>query len=354
MRLSIYHRDLRIKNIPQNLWSLINHIDGLKGHWVGGASLNPQALKRLKRSVLITSTGASTRVEGAKLSDEDVEKLMRGLVIKKFTDRDQQEVKGYYELLDNIFYGWKHTPFNESSIKFLHKELLKYVSKDERHRGEYKKTENSVEMFDESGKSVGVVFETTPAYLVPKQMQELVAWTEGALVQKEFHPLLIIGNFLVEFLAIHPFQDGNGRLSRILTNLLMLKAGYEYAPYVSHEKLIEDDKADYYLALRKSQKTLNTDHEDITDWMEFFLTISLEQAKRAIELLSHENIERLLSPKQLAVWTHLTSVVEATPGDITKATGVARPTVSQALDVLMRLKKVERIGQGRTTRYKKK
>ena len=354
MRFSIYHRDPRIKNVPQNLWSLINQIDELKGRWVGGAALNPQALGRLKRSALITSAGASTRIEGAKLSDADVEKLMRGHSIKKFADRDQQEVKGYYELLENVFYGWKQTPFNESSIKHLHKELLKYVSKDMRHRGEYKKTENSVEMFDESGKSVGVVFETTPAYLTPKRMQELVTWTMGALAQKEFHPLLVIGNFLVEFLAIHPFQDGNGRLSRILTNLLMLKAGYEYVPYVSHEKLVEDNKADYYLVLRKSQKTLNTDHEDITDWLEFFFTISLEQAKRSIELLSHENIERLLSPKQLIVWTHFTSVAEATPGDITKATGVARPTVSQALDVLMRLKKVERIGQGRTTRYRKR
>jgi len=353
MRLNIHRPDPRIKNIPHNLWSLINQIDELKGRWVGGATLNPQVLGRLKRSILITSAGASTRIEGARLSDEDVEKLMRGLSIKKFADRDKQEVRGYYELLENIFHGWKQTPFNESAIKHLHKELLKYVSKDERHRGEYKKTENSVEMFDDAGKSVGVVFETTPAYLTPKQMQELVTWTMGALAQKEFHPLLVIGNFLVEFLAIHPFQDGNGRLSRILTNLLMLKAGYEYVPYVSHEKLIEDNKAEYYLALRKSQKKLNTDQEDITEWLEFFLTISLEQAKRAIELLSHENIERLLSPKQLAVWTYLASVAESTPGDITKATGVARPTVSQALDVLMRLKKIDRVGQGRTTRYRR-
>src|SRR3989344_5732893 len=275
MRLSVYHRDPRIKNIPQNLWSLINHIDELKGRWVGGASLNPRALGRLKRSVLITSAGASTRIEGAKLSDEDVEKLMRGLSVKKFANRDQQEVKGYYELLENIFHGWKQIPFNESAIKHFHKELLKYVSKDERHRGEYKKTENSIEMYDESGKSIGVVFETTPAYLVPKQMQELVAWATGALAQKEFHPLLIIGNFLV---------------------------------------------------LRKSQKTLNTDHEDITEWLEFFLTISLEQAKRAIKLLSQENIERLLSPKQLAVLRYLASVTEETPGEITKATGVASVT----------------------------
>ncbi len=353
MRLPISHRNARITNIPQNLWSLLNQIDELKGRWVGGASLNPQALGRLKRSVLITSAGASTRIEGSKLSDEDVEKLMRGLAVKKFADRDKQEVQGYYELLDNVFYGWKHIPFNENAIKHLHKELLKYVSKDGRHRGEYKKTENSVEMYDESGKSIGVIFETTPAYLTPKQMQELVTWTTEALAQKELHPLLIIGNFLVEFLAIHPFQDGNGRLSRILGNFLMLKAGYDYVPYISHEKLIEDNKSDYYLALRKSQLTLHTDRENITAWLEFLLSISLEQARQAIELLSHENIERLLSPKQLAVWSYLLTIVEATPGEVSKATEVARPTVSQALEVLSRLKKVERIGQGRTTRYRK-
>ncbi|MEK9152696.1 MAG: Fic family protein, partial [Patescibacteria group bacterium] len=323
------------------------------GRWVGGAKLNPQALGRLKRSVLVTSTGASTRIEGVKLSDEDVEKLMRGLTMQKFTDRDKQEVKGYYELLENVLDSWKHIPFTESTIKHLHKELLKYASKDERHRGEYKKTENSVEMLDEAGKSIGVVFETTPAYLAPKQTQELVDWTRDALMRGEMHPLPVIGNFLVEFLAIHPFQDGNGRLSRILTNLLMLQAGYAYAPYASHEKLVEENKAEYYVALRRSQKTLKTDREDITPWLEFFLDVSLAQARAAIELLSRENIEKILSPKQLAVWRHLEAVEEAAPGEIVVATGVARPTVSQALDVLLRLKKIERIGQGRTTRYRK-
>ncbi|MFA5945702.1 MAG: Fic family protein [Patescibacteria group bacterium] len=346
-------RSNRIGNIPESVWSLINQIDHLKGQWIGGAKLNPQALGRLKRSVLVTSTGASTRIEGSKLSDEDVEKFMRGLSLQKFTDRDKQEVQGYFELLENIFTSWKHIPFTEGVIKQLHRELLKYADKDERHRGEYKKMENSVEMFDESGKSVGIIFETTPAYLTPKRMEELVERTAGALKQGESHPLVVIGNFLVEFLAIHPFQDGNGRLSRILTNLLLLKAGYEYVPYVSHEKLVEDNKADYYVALRKSQTSLGTGRENITPWLEFFLTISLEQARQAIELLSHENIEKILSPKQLAVWRHFELVPEATAGDIAKATDVARPTVSQAIDVLLRLKKIERIGQGRTTRYRK-
>ncbi len=346
-------RDKRIDNLPQNIWSLINRIDYLKGQWIGGAKLNPQALGRLKRSVLVTSTGASTRIEGARLSDEDVEKFMRGLSLQKFADRDKQEVRGYFELLDNVFQTWKHIPFSEGVIKQLHRELLKYTDKDERHRGEYKKMENSVEMFDESGKSVGVIFKTTPAYLTPKRMEDLVGWTSDALKREERHPLLVMAAFLVEFLAIHPFQDGNGRLSRVLTNLLLLKTGYEYVPYVSHEKLVEDEKAGYYVALRKSQSTLETEHENIVPWLEFFLNICLQQAQQAIELLSHENIERILSPKQLAVWRYLETVHEASPGEIAKAAKVARPTVSQAIDVLLRLKKIERIGQGRTTRYRK-
>ncbi len=343
----------RIENIPSEIWLKINQIESLNGQWIAGAKLDPQVLGRLKRSVLITSTGASTRIEGAKLSDEDIEKMMRGLSVQKFTDRDVQEVKGYYELLSNVFDSWKHIKFNESAVKHFHKELLKYVEKDEKHRGEYKKQENKVHMINEAGESVGILFDTTPAYLTPKEMQELVEWTVHALENKTYHPLLTIGNFLVEFLNIHPFLDGNGRISRVLTNLLLLKSGYEYMPYVSHEKLVEDNKPEYYIALRRSQKTIKKENEDVTPWLNFFLDIFLEQSKRAVELLSKENVEKLLSPKQLAVWKYLITVPEATPAEISEHAKVARPTINQAVDKLLRLKKIERIGSGRTTRYKK-
>ena len=351
--MAMHGLDKRIKNIPSEIWLKINTIEALNGQWISGARLDPQALGRLKRSVLITSTGASTRIEGAKLSDEDIEGMMRGLSVQRFTDRDVQEVKGYYELLNNVFDSWKHIKFNESTIKHFHKELLKYVDKDEKHRGEYKKQENKVQMINENGQSIGVLFDTTPAYLTPKEMQESVEWTIGALENKSYHPLLTIGNFLVEFLNIHPFVDGNGRISRIVTNLLLLKSGYEYMPYISHEKLVEDNKAEYYIALRRSQKTIKKKSENITPWLNFFFDILLEQSKRAVELLSKENIEKLLSPKQLAVWNYIVTVPEATPAEISKHANVARPTINQALDKLLRLKKIERIGLGRTTRYKK-
>ena len=342
----------RIENVSSVIVSKIAKIDELKGQWITGARLSPQVLGRLKRSVLITSTGASTRIEGARLSDEDIEKLMKGINIQKFTNRDKQEAQGYYELLENVFNSWKNLKFNESLIKHFHQELLKHVEKDEGHRGDYKKGENKVQMIDENGKSVGILFDTSPAYLTPSQMQELIDWTQKTLAENKFHPLLIIGNFLVEFLKIHPFFYGNGRLSRILTNMLLLQAGYLYMPYVSHEKLVEDNKPDYYVALRRSQKTIGTKNENITEWLGFFLDIVLKQSQMAVKLLSKENIEKILSEKQLTVWQYIEKVKETSTGDITKKTKIARPTVKQTLDVLLRLKKIERIGLGRSARYK--
>jgi Fic family protein len=343
----------RLQKIPSSIWAKIAAVDELKGRWIAGAKLNPQVLNRLKKSVLVTSTGASTRIEGSRMSDEDIEKLMRGIAMQKFSDRDKHEVQGYYELLQNVFKAWETIRLNESTIKHFHEELLKYAEKDNLHRGDYKKQENKVMMVDEAGKSTGILFDTTPAYLTQSQMQELVESTRCAFDEKKYHPLLIIGNFLVEFLQIHPFQDGNGRVSRILTNLMLLQAGYLYTPYVSHEKLVEDNKADYYMALRKSQKTLKTKRPDISFWLDFFLTVVLRQSQMAIELISRENIEKLLSVKQLSVWNYLQTVKEATPMEIALNAKVARVTVNQVLDKLLKLKKIERLGMGRSTRYRK-
>ena len=343
----------RLDNIPAEIILKIAKIDELKGSWVTGAQLSPQVLGRLKRSVLITSTGASTRIEGVQLSDDDIEKVMRGINIQKFTDRDKQEVKGYYELLENIFNSWGSLKFNESSIKHFHKELLKYSDKDQGHLGDYKFGENKVIAYDHEGNEVGIIFNPTSPYLTPKEMVELVESTNLLLNEKKYHPLLIIANFLVEFLAIHPFQDGNGRISRVLTNLLLLQSGYLYMPYVSHEKLVEDNKTEYYLALRRSQKTFHTKDEDIFPWLNFFFAILLQQSESAIKLLSKENIEKLLSEKQLAVWKFFEHVEIAGTGEIVTGTNIPRPTVKQALGVLLKLKKIERIGQGRSAKYKK-
>lgn len=344
--------DQRLNDLPASLWQRIAQIDELKGQWIGGVKLGPRVLGRLKKTVLVTSTGASTRIEGARLSDEDVEKLMRGIDIQQFSDRDKQEVQGYYKLLNNVFDSWDRLRFTEGLIKHFHRELLKYVDKDTLHRGDYKKQENKVHMIDEGGQSIGILFDTTPAYLTPKEMQELVEWTQAAIQDESHHPLLIIANFLVQFLQIHPFQDGNGRLSRILTNLLMLQAGYAYMPYASHEKIIEDNKPEYYLALRQSQKTFNSDQDTVLPWLEFFLDVTLHQSRIALELFSEENVDKLLSPRQLEVWEYIQDVIEVTPKQLSDNLGIPRPTINQVLDRLIDLKKIERLGIGRGTRYR--
>lgn len=347
--------DNRIQNLPQDIYKIIDEIDLLKSEWVSGARLDPQVLGKLKKSVLVTSTGASTRIEGSELSDEDVERVMRGLSIQKFKNRDKQEVRGYFEILTNVFEAYKSIPFSESTIKFFHRELLKYTEKDNVHRGNYKSTDNKVAIANSDGEPTQILFDTTSVWLTPKEMQELVEWTQNAFLEKKFHPLVIIGNFIVEFLLIHPFTDGNGRLSRVLSNLLLLQHEYEYMPYISQEKLIEDNKPEYYVALRQSQKTFRTNNENIVPWLSFFLKIIFEQSKRAIQLLSKEEVEKLLSPQQQIVWDFiLKSGTEITPIQISKSTNIPRPTINQALIKLLRLRWIEKIGLGRGTRYKRK
>lgn len=334
------------------IYQLISQTEELKGQWKAGIRLSPQVLGRLKKSVIVTSAGASTRIEGAILSDKEVEKLLKGLRIQKLKTRDEQEVAGYAELLTNVFDSFGSLKLSEGSIRHFHSELLKYSEKDARHRGNYKFGSNRVEAKDSSGKVIGILFDPTPPHLVGKEMTELVEWTVLELEKKEIHPLIVIGNFVFEFLSIHPFQDGNGRASRILTNFLLLKSGYEYMPYVSHEKLIEDNKENYYLALNKSQKSWKTKQENVAPWLIFFLEILLEQTKRAINLLTSESIEHLLSEKQLEIWNYIQKNEIVTPRELQKNLGMAVPTVSQVLNKLLNMEKIERMGEGRAVRYR--
>jgi Fic family protein len=336
----------------QEVYSLLTQIENLKGQWKAGSKLSPQALTRLRRSVVVTSTGASTRIEGAKLSDEEVEKLLKGLKIQKLKTRDEQEVAGYAELLLNVFESYPDMKLSENTLKHLHHELLKYSEKDQRHRGSYKFGSNRVEAKDASGKVLSVLFDPTPPPLVQKEILELLEWTNGAFESKTLHPLLIIANFVFEFLSIHPFQDGNGRCSRILTNLLLLKKDYTFAPYISHEKLIEDHKNEYYLALNKAQKTWKTKKENVLPWLHFFLKMLLRQTELAVGLMHSEVIEHLLSEKQLSVWIYIQKNKTVSPKKLREALGLPTPTVQQILKKLLVLNKIERLGEGRASHYR--
>jgi Fic family protein len=336
----------------QEIYQIIAHIDAIKGQWVLSNRLSPQIINRLQHSVLITSSGASTRIEGSKLSDEEVEDLFKGFRIKKFKTRDQQEVAGYMELLDKIFKNHKDLTFTESCILHFHKELMQYSEKDECHKGNYKKQSNRVEARDAKGNIVGIVFDPSPPYLVQKEMTELIQWTQNALEVNTPHPLIAIANFIFEFLAIHPFQDGNGRLSRILTNFLLLKYGYDFTPFVSHEKIIEENKADYYLALNKTQKNWKTKKENMSPWMTFFLDVIKKQSQLAINLLKEEPIEIFLSEKQQLVWEFALKSKVFARKDVIASTKLPPRTAEEAIKKLLKMKKLEQLGQGRATRYR--
>lgn len=345
--------DYRIKASAPHIGVLLAEVDEIKGQFKAGLRMTPQAIINLKKSTLITSAGASTRIEGAKLTDEEVQKIMQGLTVSKFADRDSQEVQGYLEALQNVFDSYQTLPLREGVIMSLHKELLKYSTKDELQRGKYKQKENMVGVLCPDGKVARIMFETTKAYLVPKEMQELVEWAFDAFENKRFHPLLIIANFIIEFLKIHPFEDGNGRLSRVLTNLLLLRSGYVFVQYVSHEQLVEKRKDEYYVALRKSQESFHTDNETIDPWLNFFTSVIKEQATNALTYLEEEKVEDILSPKQYEVWKYLSKVENASPAEVAKETGIVIQTVRQALQRLLKLEKVKRISRGPSTRYVK-
>ena len=275
--------DIKINN---QMLSIISEIDEFKGSWKLLGKMAPEKLRALKKVATIESVGSSNRIEGNKLSDKQVEELLSRINKQSFANRDEEEVAGYAKLADTIFEDWEIIPLSENYIKQLHKILFEYSSKDEKHKGEYKKISNSVVAYDSDGKEIDIVFETATPLETPLKMQELIEWTNKNRTDRYYHPLIVIGIFVVNFLAIHPFQDGNGRLSRALTNLLLLKSGYLYIPYSSTESIVEDNKEAYYRALRETQVSLKN-IPNYEPWLMFFLKTLQKQKIRLEYKLEH-------------------------------------------------------------------
>lgn len=337
--------------ISPELLRLIAEVDEFKGSWRAMTAIAPERLAALKRVATIESIGSSTRIEGSKLTDSEVEALLGRVSIQKFVSRDEEEVAGYAEVMDAVFYSHADIPFTESYIKQLHAMLLRHSAKDVRHRGEYKKFPNNVEAFDAEGKSVGVIFETATPFDTPFRMQELVAWTRETLADRAWHPLIAIALFVVVFLEIHPFQDGNGRLSRVLTTLLLLQAGYTFAPYSSLESVIEHNKEGYYLALRRTQGTLAKDEPDFEPWLLFFLRSLKKQKDKLADKIAREPGAEGLHPDATKILEEVRRSGRITTGEALVLTGAPRPTVKARLAELVKRGLLARQGQGRGAWY---
>ncbi len=340
-----------VVTITKEILRLIAELDEFKGEWKALGNLAPERLNALKKVATIESVGSSTRIEGVKLSDREVELLLSGIDTKSFRSRDEEEVAGYAEAMNIIFESFSEIPLSENHVKQLHRVLLKYSSKDIRHRGEYKKLANHVEAFDHNGKSLGVIFETATPFDTPLKMEKLMGWTNQAFQQNELHPLQVIAIFIVHFLAIHPFQDGNGRLSRILTTMLLLQHGYVYVPYSSLESIIEQNKEDYYLALRKAQSSIGDDDSELNTWIVFFLH-SLKKQKNNLSVKIERERIRLKLP---ALSNQIIEIVkdhgQAAISDIQSITSANRNTIKIKLRELVSKKYLVKNGEGKGTRY---
>ena len=337
--------------LTPRLLNLIAELDEFKGRWEMLGRLAPDKLGSLRRVATIESVGSSTRIEGAKLSDLQVEALLANLEIHSFRSRDEEEVAGYAEAMNTVHDSWEHISLTENHIKQLHGITLKYSTKDEAHRGKYKKFPNNVEAFAADGTSLGVVFETAPPFDTPRLMAELVDGTASALREHELHPLLVIGAFVVHFLAIHPFQDGNGRLSRIVTMLLLLRSGYRYVPYSSLERIVEENKDGYYRALRASQKQIRGSMENLDEWLGFFLTTLKRQKDTLLAKIEREQLlERLhpLAEKMLVIARERSRITIA---DAVTLLAANRNTVKLHLRQLVQQGYLRQHGTGKATWY---
>ncbi len=339
--------------ITPEILTLIAGIDEFKGAWRALGRLAPERLSALLRVATIESIGSSTRIEGSKLSDREVERLLSNLQIKRFDTRDEQEVAGYAAVMELVFTSWQDISFTEESTStscisnsFVHSE------KDAWHRGSYKTTSNSIVAIDEDGQQIGVVFQTASPFDTPRLMSELVTWVQEETTKAQLHPWLIIALWAVVFLEIHPFQDGNGRLSRVLTTLLLLRAGYSYVSYSSLESIIEQSKEGYYLALRQTQGTIRSDAPDWQPWLEFFLRALAQQVKRLEKKVEREKLVLATLPDlSLQIVEFAREHGRITISEAHKLTGANRNTLKQHFRSLVEGGHIVQRGAGRGAWY---
>ena len=338
--------------ITPEILGLIAEIDEFKGAWTAIGRISPERLTSLRRVATIESIGSSTRIEGAKLSDIEVEALLSNLEVKAFASRDEQEVAGYAAVMETVFAHWQDISLTENHLRQLHRDLLQYSTKDERHRGAYKTHDNHVEAFGADGKSLGVVFRTATPFDTPRLMTEIITWSQERLEANDLHALIVIAVFIVVFLEIHPFQDGNGRLARVLTTLLLLRAGYRYVPYSSLESVIEQSKDAYYLALRRTQGTIRAETPDWQPWLVFFLRSLQQQKARLAEKLERERLILGALPElSVQILELCREHGRITVAEAAKATGANRSTIKDHLRALTRAGRLAQHGAGRGAWY---
>jgi Fic family protein len=315
--------------------AITGRLDRFSGQWLKLKSQAPDQIEELRVIATIESVASSTRIEGAQLSNEQVRQVLEGVRIDSFRARDQQEVRGYRDLLELFRTQHAELKITETMLKEFHRVLLVHSEKDTRHRGDYKRGPNHVEIAGDGGPPV-VVFRTAPPAETRWWMERIIAELNSAWDDPQWHRLLLIADFILWFLAIHPFEDGNGRLARALTNLLLLRAGYEYVPYASLESVIEDRKADYYIALQTSQVAARDKPAEYGKWVDFFLRALEAQQQVLMGRLNKVAQRQRITEPRVRILDVITERGPMTTPEIAAALGMSERTVRYHLVRLRR------------------
>lgn len=323
--------------LPECL-NYLQNIAQFKEKWATSVEPKRDIYVSLKHSTIITSAGASTRIEGAKLTDAQIIERLDGLQIQSIRDRDEAEVAGYLDCKNYIFDHFAELTLSEHTIRSLHQMLMRYLPNaimPASQRGAYKNITNSVVRVDHQTGAQEIVFETTPpGPQTETAMRNLVDHYQAFIHDPNYSDVEVIASFVVTFLAIHPFRDGNGRMSRLLTDLCLLQKGYTFCFYSSHEKMIEQTKAQYYVALRQTQMTLHTT-PDINPWFIYFLKTLGSQVKELEHMLSQDK-PGTLTKKENQIFELIGQHQPVTFSFLERESGIKKPTLKS---ILARLKK---------------
>ena len=333
-------------NLDWELIETISRIDRFDASWSAIEKKEGNSLKQLKTVATIRSVGASTRIEGSKMSNKEVEVLLKNIDISKMEDRDSQEVIGYFNALDLISESYKDIEITEGDIKNLHNVLLKYSKKDSWHKGEYKQQSNIVEATYADGTKQTVFQTTEPGFATNEAMKSLVRWYQN---DNKTHSLVKCALFTYELLSIHPFQDGNGRLSRLISTLLLLKQGYLWIQYVSFENEIENKKTEYYRVLQNCQQ--NRPNENVDAWVNFFLNSLVQIQDQLMKKLEISGVETNLAPRERSMIVFIGNNPGCRSGEIAEKLGIPNPTVKRILPELLKQNLIEKHGNGPGTNY---
>lgn len=332
-------------------FKLINELSGIDrfgGSWnLIEKREGRQTLKQLKSIATVASVGASTRIEGSKMTNEEVKALIfDNIKIEKLVERDQQEVIGYFNTLDIISESYRDIEITESSLMNLHNILMKYSEKDQWHKGKYKQHPNSVEATKPEGTKT-IIFDTAaPGFPTEDAMRSLIEWYNA---DRTTPPIIKSAVFVYDFLSIHPFQDGNGRLSRLLATLLLLKNGYSWIQYISFEHEIENRKIEYYQVLMDCQQ--QRPGENIYPWIIFFLDCLGNIQNKLMKKLDVQKSENQMSPREKMIFSFIENHPGSKSGEIAEKLQLPLPTVKRILSDMVEARFLMKYGSSIGTNY---